>query len=375
MNILDLFYNEIAREASNGRVDCYMMFNVLFETKVNNRTLYKTSESIRKNNALFVPTLEIKNVDEFNTALINYYNKAKVFYKGKIDEDYDFDKTILTLLWNNATEDDFKNPVEYIRRYTAFLDKPLDLNDEYQNIGYSEVLDSDIEICIKEEPINEETPYGIYIRSTKDGLYYDFPIVRLGIYDNKAYIYAVQQDKVKKEETDINYEYQKKIHRKLFKVNEGFEKEEEIDNINNPENLTGISPSALVALSICFSQLESKGIKEVIVPTFLPVRYNAKEINFVVRREILSKKGFDVEKVNDEFHELFTKHERIQRNLSDKLLRNIRRVEYVFDNIELTGYPYEQDCNTHIALDSYSNCNNKLLREMYEMTTQKIRTK
>ena len=34
-----------------------------------------------------------------------------------IDKEDNFDKTILTLLWNNLTEDDFKNPVNYINRY------------------------------------------------------------------------------------------------------------------------------------------------------------------------------------------------------------------------------------------------------------------
>lgn len=375
MNILELFYNVVAKEASTGRVDCNMMYNVLFETKINNRFLYKSPEKVKENHSFFIPTLEIKNIEEFNEVLLEYYEKSKIFYKGKINKEDDFDKTILTLLWNNATEDDFKNPINYIRRYISFLDKPFDLDSEYRNIGYSDLLESDIEIALKEEPIHEETPYGLYIRSTKEGFYYDFPIIRLGIHDNKAYIYAVQQDKIKKEENDRNYEYQKKIHRKLFKVNDGFEKETEIDNINNPENLTGISPSALVALSICFSKLEEMGIQEIIVPTFLPVRYNAKEMSFIYRRKSMIGKGYDVEKVNDSIHDLIEKHEQIQRNLSDKLLRNIRRIEYNFENVELESYPYEYDCNSHIRLDEYSDCNNKLLKEMYELTKNKRKIK
>ena len=375
MNILDLFYNEILKEAAHGRVDCNMMYNVLFETTVEGRKIYKTDEQTKQTNSLYITTLEIKNIEEFNQVLLEYYQKAKKFYKGKIDEEDDFDKTILTLLWNNATEEDFKNPVEYIRKYISFLDKPLELSETYEKIGYSEILDSDIEVCLKEEPINEETPYGIYIRSTKDNVYYDFPIVRLGIYDKKAYIYAVQQDKVKKEETDVNYDYQKKIHRKLFKVNDGFEKEEEIDNIQNPENLTGISPSALLSLSVCFSLLEDKNIDRIVVPTFLPVRYNGKEISFLVRKRLLQGKGYDIEKINDQFHELTEKHEQIQRNLSDKLLRNIRRLEYAFNNINVTSYPYELDSNTSISLTKYNDCNNKLLKEIYELTKAKQKTR
>lgn len=375
MDILELFYNEILEEAANGRVNCNMMYNVLFETNIDGNKIYASDKKVKENSSLYIPTLEINNMEEFNEILLKYYEKASKFYKGKINEEDDFDKTILTLLWNNATEEDFKNPVEYIRRYISFLEKPFDIDEEYTKIGYSEILDSDIEICLKEEPINEETPYGLYIRSMKDGFYYDFPIVRVGIHENKAYIYAVQQDKVKKEEQDVNYEYQKKIHRKLFKVNDGFENEEEKDNIINPENLTGISPSALVSLSVCFSLLEEKNINEIIIPTFLPVRYNGKEISFLVRKRILQGKGYDVEKINDQFHELTEKHEQIQRNLSDKLLRNIRRLEYNFDNIELSSYPYELDSNTHINLTPYIDCNNKLLREIYNLKKDKNKTR
>lgn len=98
MDILNLFYNEILKETSTGRVDCNMMYNVLFETKVNNRILYKLPEEVKNNKSLYIPTLEIKNVDKFNEVLLEYYNKAKIFYKGKIDEENNFDKTILTLL-------------------------------------------------------------------------------------------------------------------------------------------------------------------------------------------------------------------------------------------------------------------------------------
>lgn len=117
MHILELFYNEILKEAAHGRVDCNMMYNVLFETTVEGRKIYKTDEQTKQTNSLYIPTLEIKNIEEFNQVLLEYYQKAKKFYKGKIDEEDDFDKTILTLLWNNATEEDFKNPVEYIRKF------------------------------------------------------------------------------------------------------------------------------------------------------------------------------------------------------------------------------------------------------------------
>jgi hypothetical protein len=188
INIIDLFFDNVAKEAAGGRVDCNMMYNVLFETKVNGKYLYKSPNNIKNNDALFIPALEINNLEEFNNSLLAYYDKAKDFYKDSIDEEDDFDKTIITLLWNNACEEDFKNPVKYTDKYISFLDKPLDLEEYPESIGYSEILDSEIEVSLKQEPIYEETPYALYTRSKNDELYYDFPVVRFGVKDETAYI-------------------------------------------------------------------------------------------------------------------------------------------------------------------------------------------
>ena len=369
-DILNTFYNNVAKEAATGRVDCNMMYNVLFKTVVEDKTLYKLDEQMLNNNSVFIPTLIINNKEEFDKILLEYYQKAAYFYKDKIDKEDDFDKTILTLLWNNATENDFNNPIQYIKRYISFLDKPLNIDiNKYCKVGYNSILDSDIEVCLKEEPIYHETPYGLYMRCTKDNLYYNFPIIRFGIHDNCAYIYAIQQIKEKNIISEEMYNYQKSIHRKLFKVNENFASEENIDNIEYPENITGISPSSLVVLTYLLSLLEKEQIKDVIVPTFMPVRYNAKEISYLYKVNLLKEKGYEVETINNEYHNLINKHDEIQRNISDKLLRHFRRLEYVFDNINITSLPYELDSNTHINISEYKKGNNKLLDEIYELNT------
>ena len=361
--MLDLFYNEIIKEASFGRVDCGMMYNVLFETNVHGRIMYRINEKIKNNSSLLIPTLMIKDKDKFNDALLNYYSLAHSFYQGTMDDSINYDKSILTLLWNNATVDDFNNPVEYINRYIDFLTNSINIEKD----TYSEILDSNINIQIRKEPLYEETPHSIYIKAIKDNLYYEFPIVRFGISNDTCYIYAVQQEKDKKEITQENLKYQKKIHRLLFKVNENFN-ENVKDNINNPENLTGISPSALAAITITLSILNDLGIKKVCVPSFLPVRYNAKEINFLVRINLLKSKGKDVETLNNIMHDYQENHEMIQRNISDKLLRYFRRLEYCFSNIDIKSLPHEVDSNTHLELSNYKSCNNKLLEELYLLT-------
>ena len=151
--------------------------------------------------------------------------------------------------------------------------------------------------------------------------------------------------------------------------------EDNSDNINNPENITGISPSALVSLTIALSLLEDNGISKIEVPTFLPIRYNAKEITYMIKKELLEKKGYDVESINNIIHEYESTHEGIQRNLSDKFIRYFRRLEYNFNNINLTAYPYDIDTCAHLYVDSYSDCSNGLLKEIYELYNKKGKQK
>ena len=148
-------------------------------------------------------------------------------------------------------------------------------------------------------------------------------------------------------------------------------------NIHNEvQNKNGESPNNVqLSKTNSMFNIPNKNIDRIVVPTFLPVRYNGKEISFLVRKRLLQGKGYDIEKINDQFHELTEKHEQIQRNLSDKLLRNIRRLEYAFNNINVTSYPYELDSNTSISLTKYNDCNNKLLKEIYELTKAKQKTR
>jgi hypothetical protein len=95
----------------------------------------------------------------------------------------------------------------------------------------------------------------------------------------------------------------------------------------------------------------------------------------MIKKELLEKKGYDVESINNIIHEYESTHEVIQRNLSDKFLRYFRRLEYNFCNVNLTSYPFDIDTSAHIYLDNYSDCNNSLLKEMYELYNKKEKQK
>ena len=92
------------------------------------------------------------------------------------------------------------------------------------------------------------------------------PHICTGIYENKAYIYAVQNHEYFLDEN--SQKFKKKINRLLYKVNENFKDSVENDNMNNPQNISGISPSAIISLSIVLGLLKSHNISNIEVPTF-----------------------------------------------------------------------------------------------------------
>lgn len=49
---------------------------------------------------------------------------------------------------------------------------------------------------------------------------------------------------------------------------------------------------------------------------------------------------------------------RIQRNITDKLLRNFRRIDYHFDGLGINAYPLDKDDFMHLDLNSNFQANN-----------------
>ena len=78
-----------------------------------------------------------------------------------------------------------------------------------------------------------------------------------------------------------------------------------------PENITDVSQSSIYSLAIMLTLLRRKGITKIEVPAYLPLRWQAH-----------ARLG---EKEN----------ERIQTNVSDKFLRNFRRLSHQLDFVKV----------------------------------------
>lgn len=348
--ILEIFYNKIIPEASFGKVEAFFIFNVGFNTIIEQKKV--TNNNIQAPHTL-VPTLIIKDKEKFDKLLLEYTVKAtefygNVFYGTEYTKDMpsygdEYLKSVIALLWSNATSEDFLNPCEYLHKRINFFDEH-GLSDA-NFINETSIGKITYEI-IKDEMFNE-TPYYIQFRINENPL----PVVRYGISDGKAYIYAIQN--ITKLTRD------KKLNRAMYKVNEGLDvKSEYTDNIEHPENLIGITPSTLISATLAISLFKRNGINHIEIVPYLPERWNAKEIAYYRS----SKRKTNSEEYLTLQH---NKHLEIQRNLTDKFLRTFRRIEYHFEGIEITSYPFITSENMIMEIGDNLKSNNPLLLELY----------
>ena len=323
--ILKVFYEEIIEEASFGKVDAYFTFNIAFNTIINQQEV--TSNNTKVLNTI-VPTLIIKDKKRFDEMLLSYAKKASIFYDstfydisyGETMPEYysEYIKSILTLVWSNATSEDFANPINYLRKRINHFDNLVEVPDNFAKETSIGLLT--YEVC-KDQMFNE-TPY--YFQFYIDD--YPLPVVRFGTSEGKAYIYAIQNI--------TKLPRNKKLNRAMYKVNEGLDVENEPkDNIENPENIVGITLATLISAVLTLGVLKNNGYNDVEIKPYLPSRWNVKEIAYYRA----CKQKQNKEEFLKEQHE---RHIEIQRNLTDKFLRTFRRLEYHLDGIVVTFLPY-----------------------------------
>ncbi|UKI57175.1 MAG: hypothetical protein L6V81_07285 [Clostridium sp.] len=76
----------------------------------------------------------------------------------------------MTLLWSNATYEDFNDPINFFKKANIFLNNDLfNYFDNGEIIGYSETLGGEISVQNIRESIMNETPNSIQIVLTNDG--------------------------------------------------------------------------------------------------------------------------------------------------------------------------------------------------------------
>jgi hypothetical protein len=348
MSIEDLFKNIIC-EAQNGNVDCYLSVFMLFETLLDGK-YYKANP---KYSNYQVPVLNIESSSMFYKYLNIYLDLAMQFYEDdKVILDLPSNdlkkKFLLTTLWSNATSYDFANPINYLEKRISFFKMPY---PNYHDLGYSSILNSRIILEIKKEKTKNETPYGFETKLVDEATseFYYLPTIRVGIHNGEAYIYSIQNTL-----ENENNKYTKDIKRKLYKVNEGF---------NEQNELKDITPSFLLSLNILLSFLNSQNITKIHIPSLLLTRYNAHLLNYQVKANYLLQKGASKEEVQNYLKENYAKNDAIAKNISEKFIYTFIRLAHHHSGINVDNDTLSDDFIISITSPDY--CNNPLLEETF----------
>ncbi len=272
-----------------------------------------------------------KYIKEF-LLLFNFENVNEIYKK-------------LVYLFSNLTYSDCDNIYEFIKRNILFVKNKL-LYD-------TEILFNENKIEIKIVDSYQETPYCFKSFISSGESSYELPTISYGIADDVCYIYAIQ-DKNK----DKTSPYNKKIKRILYRINNGIKESQDYEQYKNgesdyyPENISDVSPSSILALTIFLKQLSNLSIKKIKVVPFLPIRYNAKEEAYKNKIDYLLKYG-QLENKNEIIEYYKNEHLRIQNNLTQKFIRNFFRVSYHFPNVLIDSIPFETDEYLNITLKPF----------------------
>ena len=86
-----------------------------------------------------------------------------------------------------------------------FLKKQIAFKENFETLpfkedtvlGHNDILDSDIHIKIEKDKVYEEAPCVCKVYFSNDEGKYILPDIRFGVYENKLYIYAMQNSKEK----------------------------------------------------------------------------------------------------------------------------------------------------------------------------------
>ena len=310
MDNLEIIFDEFALEASKGHIETDpFIYNTQFHTIYGNNE-YATSKLC----------LKIRDKKEFLVLLSKYLLQLKTY--RNIDLNYNTIKEAITLLFSNITYEELLNPEEYIKRYTDFYDGYLEdktingfssfnadnvflrKNKDRKEIietlkkenaddktvaikerEYYEGLtgaqnrntdfwNSNIIISNKMQSLRQETPYFMEIRFEKEVngklLTYILPRISYGVSNDTCYIYAVQNEISSGDLNSEDKKYRNMINRALYELNDGVY-ENETDDYKDykegrtsefAENISDVSPSAIMALSIFLNVLSNSNISK-----------------------------------------------------------------------------------------------------------------
>lgn len=339
-----------------------------------NTTIYKDETEINYKSDKNLSHLMIREESSF-FALLKEYLILELEFNRKApkfihEEEKNRIKFMIAYLFVNATTEDFLHPENLIRRNIAFLKDETfkDLNEQFDLNGH--FLGSKIEVKNVKHPLTMETPYKMDISLIKyeeeQKLEYPLASVAYGIENSvgggvTCYIYSLMKPKRKKELSEEGKQYEKKIARLLYKLNDGISEYESSDYFEYkedntkfyPENISDVTPSFLLSLIVFLSLLQKKEIHDIKVVPYLPLRY--------LSRDLMASEIEDSEKREN----LHNRNNAIQDNVTNKFIRTFMRAAFHMSDLQVTAYPYEGNEFLTLFLNSKeTELNNEILNDI-----------
>lgn len=310
------------------------------------------------------------------TEYINAFMESELYWTTPISSCRNNEEAMIhamSMLWFNATPDDFNNPIQFVKRYTNFLGDSTfdDLWDPKQINNIQSLRNCTIEITQKHQTEFQETPTAIWFKIKKDGVEKHLPRIAYGISDGIAYIYGIQGNNEKDSSPTM-----KKINRSRYKLNQ-------TENI--PEGYKDMvleqEPYAYMSLFMFLNLLKQKGITSVVMPAYLPERVKSKK-DFIKERisSVLQDERMGVEERKQVLKELEEEHkqyQKVQYNITNKFLDYASRMECDVPGVELYETPDQTNGNAIINISKMKipQENNPIFNELAKKIEELFRTK
>jgi len=305
-----------------------------------------TEKIVPEKEGLFTesPVLEINNVEAFKTALFNYVQaytslESRWTRPDISDRWEDIAMYAMSVIWTNATAQDFTNPISFLKKYTDFLTtdqwedlkEPRDAGQIYGIQLWKKVMESYSE---RETPHN----YTLYIQDEKGKKQY-LPSVCYGIQDKKAYVCAIHQ---------------------IYGKNQT--ESEEMQDIRRSIKGRGVEPLGIATLISFIEECKKRGIEQIVMPDCFVMQYTTK--NRIQERYIDYFRHQSEEKVEQE---RIKKEEKIDKDfrgsLDNRLMTMLVVSRYYSTGLKLLEIPGDVSGNLTVDIRDYKYGREKKVQE------------
>jgi len=356
VNIKELI-DEIINEMEQGKVKSDMILLMKMHSK------YSLDYEL-------TPVLNLENKEllysEIEKYILNFKNKIFIL---SVEEQREYLKRIIALLFADMSINDFNDPVLYVQRKNDFINNKLLEDKTIDSIFFES------QIVMEIKPYSKETPYCFESMLVNEECY-KLPTISYGISNDTCYIYTIQ-DYNKHEKTSFH----QKIKRKLYKLNNGvydsetLEYREYKENKSDyyPENISDVSPSFILVLTLFLNEIYKKGITKVKVVPYLPIRYENK-IKVLAKKVLIASKKENLSEIEKQkmYLNLINEQRYYQSNMTEKFIRCFYRMAYHFENISITSLPFELDDSLHITLDEFKYSDSEILNEIIKESNKNL---